>query len=55
MRANSGKGKSKNNLHDPALRDHEREQGHSGRSIIGKKGAEPEPSRKPARSDANVS
>lgn len=54
MRANSGKGKAKNNLHDPTLRDHEREKGHSGRAIIGEKGASPKPDRKPARSDANV-
>jgi len=37
MRANSGSGKSNNNLHDPTLKEHERERGHSGQApIIGR-------------------
>jgi len=54
MRSNSGGGKSTNNNHNPTLRDHEREKGHSGAAIMGSKKVDATPSRKPQRSDANV-
>jgi hypothetical protein len=54
MQGNSGNGKSKNNNHNPALRDHEREKGHSGEAIIGSKKVDATPSRKPSRTGANV-
>jgi hypothetical protein len=41
MRDNSGSGKSKNNNHNPTLKEHERARGSSGEAIVGeqKKGA----------------
>jgi hypothetical protein len=50
MRTNSGSGKGRNNLHDPTLRDRERERGRSGEAIAGDKKVEAEPGRGPARS-----
>ena len=35
MRSNSGGGKGSNNMHDPTVRDHEREKGVSGEAIHG--------------------
>jgi len=35
MRDNSGSGKSKNNNHDPTLKEHERAAGKSGEAIVG--------------------
>jgi hypothetical protein len=52
MRTNSGKGKSKNNLHDPTLRDHERAKGVSGEAIHGEKQMNAEPDRKPSREES---
>lgn len=37
MRDNSGQGDSENNLHDPTLKDKEREKGTSGEAIQGEK------------------
>jgi hypothetical protein len=37
MRDNSGSGKSKNNNHNPTLRDHERAKGVSGEAMHGEK------------------
>lgn len=50
MRDNSGNGESRNNNHDPTLKEHEREQGRSGEAIVGEKKVGGQPSRKPARS-----
>ena len=49
MRDNSGKGESVNNLHDPTLKEKEREQGKSGEAIHGEKKVDAEPSRKSSR------
>lgn len=35
MRSNSGQGEGTNNNRNPTLRDHERQQGHSGEAITG--------------------
>lgn len=51
MRSNSGLGKSKNNLHDPTLKEHEHERGRSGEAITGEKKIDAEPSRTKSRSD----
>lgn len=37
-RENSGGHRSQNNNHDPTLREHEAERGHSGEAITGEKG-----------------
>ena len=50
MRSNSGGGKGSNNMHDPTVRDHEREKGVSGEAIHGEKKVASEPDRKSARS-----
>jgi hypothetical protein len=50
MRSNSGSGKGKNNLHDPTLKEREREQGHSGEAITGEKKVDAEPNRTGQRS-----
>lgn len=49
MRSNSGSGKSVNNLHDPTLRDKEREKGVSGEAIAGEKKVAGTPNRSSAR------
>lgn len=49
MRSNSGRGEGTNNLHDPTLRDKEREKGVSGEAIRGEKKVRAEPSRKSSR------
>ena len=49
MRGNSGQGRSKNNLHDPTLRDKERERGVSGEAIHGEKKVKAEPGRQSVR------
>jgi hypothetical protein len=46
MRDNSGQGDSQNNLHDPHLKDKEREKGTSGEAIQGEKKSGSNPSRK---------
>lgn len=53
MRSNSGSGKSKNNNHDPTLRDHEAARGKSGEAIHGAKKIAGEPSRKEARTESS--
>ena len=45
MRSNSGQGESSNNLHDPTLRDKEREKGVSGEALLKEKKAGTAPSR----------
>ena len=53
MRDNSGSGKSKNNNHDPTLKEHERERGSSGEAIVGeRKRAEPA-SREESRTESS--
>lgn len=47
MRDNSGQGESKNNNHDPTLRDKERARGVSGEAIHGEKKAARPAERKP--------
>ena len=49
MRSNSGGGKGSNNMHDPTVRDHERETGVSGEAIHGEKKVANEPDRQSAR------
>jgi len=44
MRSNSGRGESSNNLHDPTLRDKEREKGQSGEAMLKEKKARTAPS-----------
>jgi hypothetical protein len=55
MRSNSGSGKSKNNNHDPTLRDHEAARGKSGEAITGAKKIAAEPSRKESRTESSPS
>lgn len=49
MRSNSGKGDATNNLHDPTLKEKERETGSSGTAIQGEKKVDATPSRTRAR------
>jgi len=49
MRSNSGRGEGTNNLHDPTLRDKEREKGSSGAAIQGEKKVRAEPNRGSSR------
>lgn len=37
MRSNSGSGEGTNNLHDPTLKEHERDRGKSGEAVLDKK------------------
>ena len=46
MRDNSGKGDATNNLHDPTLKEKERDKGVSGEAIQGEKKVKAKPSRK---------
>jgi hypothetical protein len=49
MRSNSGRGEATNNLHDPTLREKERENGSSGTAIQGEKKVGAEPNRSSSR------
>jgi hypothetical protein len=49
MRDNSGGGKGSNNLHDPTLKEHEREKGVSGAAIQGEQKHGTTPDRTSAR------
>ena len=51
MRSNSGGGESKNNNHDPTLRDQEAARGKSGEAITGAKKVQSEPSRQGSREE----
>ena len=42
MRSNSGSGDGTNNLHDPTLKEHERDRGKSGEAILDRKDTEPD-------------
>ena len=49
-KTHSGGGKATNNNHDPTLKEHEAEHGHSGEAITGDQKRGSSPSRKPSRS-----
>ena len=55
MRDNSGSGKSKNNNHDPTLKEHERARGKSGEAIVGEQKKGSASDRKPARTGSGPS
>lgn len=55
MRSNSGSGKSKNNNHDPTLKEHEAARGKSGEAIQGSRKVTAEPSRKESRTESSPS
>jgi hypothetical protein len=54
MRSNSGGGKSQNNLHDPTLKEHEREKGVSGAAIQGEKKVNATPDRDDSRQEPST-
>ena len=54
MRDNSGSGESKNNNHNPTLKEHERAQGGSGEAIAGEQKVGGTPSRKSSREGSNA-